>query len=313
MDPTQALEGLLKEYPLLADQNTKIVRQFVAADGRVYNSFLVVSDKPGFEKFIAKSFVHNPDSLRREWLLLSMLWQRQAHAPRLLAEDHEPEYFLLMEYIDGIPASKALKQDYDATEIFRGVGEATGMANSIELETFGNILEPSDITWKDYVQNSLYRKILSIQPYMSEGFFAKIHEAVAETQYVLDKESEGKPMMVHHDIYLENFLFRNNDRQVILIDYGIAYGGRPLFDLAKFFIWDLKHYPEQRDNFLEAYSRYVELPKNFNEIMKFYLLFECFGMVAFFDKIEAVKDRDDALAVLKDLVDSTGAITALIS
>lgn len=312
MNPTQALEALLKEYPLLADQNTKIVKQFVAADGRVYNSFLVESDKPGFERFIAKSFVHNPDSLRREWMLLAMLQQHQAHAPCLLAADHEPERFLLMEYIDGIPASKALNQDYDVTEIFRGVGEATGMANSIELETFGNVLEPSDITWKDYVQDRLDRKIQSVKPHVSEEFFAKIEKAVAETQHVLDEESKSKPMLVHHDIYLENFLVSNNDKQVILIDYGIAYGGRPLFDLAKFFIWDLIHYPKQKDNFLKAYSQYVKLPENFNLVMKFYLLLECFGMVAYFDKIEAEKNRDDALAVLKDLVNGTGAITALI-
>lgn len=313
MNPTRALETLLNEYPQLADQNTKIVKQFVAADGRVYNSFLVESDKPGFEKFIAKSFVHNPDSLRREWMLLTMLQNHQAHAPHLLVEDHEPEHFLLMEYIDGIPASKAVKQGYDVSIVFQGVGEATGMANSIELETFGNILEPTDITWKDYVLSSLDRKIQSVKPHVTEEFFVKVEEAVSETRHILDEETKGAPMLIHHDIYLENFLVRNQDKQVVLIDYGIAYGGRPLFDLAKFYIWDLMHYPEHKDIFLNAYSQYVELPENFNEIMKFYLLFECFGMIAYFEKIEAKKDCDDALAVLKDLVNGTGDITALIS
>ena len=163
------------------------------------------------------------------------------------------------------------------------------------------------------MQSSLDRKILSVKPYVSEEFLAKVKKAVAETRHVIDEESKGKPMMVHHDIYLENLLVKNNGKQVILIDYGIAYGGRPLFDLAKFFIWDLTHYPDQKGNFLKAYGQYVELPDNFNEIMEFYLLFECFGMVAFFDKIEADKNRDDALSVLNDLVTGTGAISALIS
>lgn len=311
MNPTQALEILLKEYPQLANQDIKITKQFVAADGRVYNSFLVESGKPGFEKFIAKSFVHNPDSLRREWMFLGML-QHAAHSPRLLVEDHEPEHFLLMEYIDGVPASKALKQDYDVDAIFRGIGEATGMANSIELETYGNVLEPSSITWKEFVESSLERKMQSTKPHMPEEYFTKVEQAVAETRHILDEESKGKPMLVHHDIYLENFLVRNKDKQIVLIDYGIAYGGRPLFDLAKFFIWDLVHYPEQKDTFLEAYGQHVTLPDNFNEIMKFYLLLECFGMIAYFDKIEAEKDRDDALAVLKDVVGGTGAISALL-
>lgn len=313
MNPTQALTTLLKEYPELANYNTQIAKQFVAVDGRVYNSFLVKSDKPGFETFIAKSFVHNPDSLRREWLFLGMLQQHHAHAPRLLVDDHQPEHFLLMEYIDGIPASKAVKQGHDIDALFRGVGEATGMANSIELETYGNVLEPSGITWKEFVDSSLERKMQAAKPFLSEDYFAKVEQAVAETRHIMDEESRGKPMLVHHDIYLENFLVRNSDKQVILIDYGIAYGGRPLFDLAKFFIWDLVHYPDQKDNFLTSYSKYVTLPENFNEVMKFYLLFECFGMIAYFDKIEAQKDRDDALAVLKDLVDGTGAIMSLLS
>lgn len=313
MNPKLALKVLLEEYPSLTDQNTKIVKQLVAADGRVYNSFLVESDKPGFEKFIAKSFVHNPASLRREWMLLAMLQDHQAHAPRLLVEDHEPERFLLMEYIDGFPASKAVKQGYDVAAIFQGVGEATGMANNIELETFGNILEPSGITWKEYVLSSLDRKIQSVKSYMSADFFSNVERAVSETRHVLDEETKGKPILIHHDIYLENFLVRSQDKQFVLIDYGIAYGGRPLFDLAKFFIWDLIHYPEQRDNFLKAYSRYVELPGNFNEIMKFYLLFECFGMIAYFDKIKPSKGRDETLIVLEDLVNGTGIITALIN
>lgn len=312
MNSTQALEVLLKEYPLLTDHNTKIIKQFIAADGRVYNSFLAGSDKPGFEKFIAKSFVHNPDSLRCEWMFLAMLQQHQAHAPRLLVEDHEPEHFLLMEYIDGLVASMAVKQGYDVDAIFRGVGEATGMANSIELETYGNILEPSDATWKEFVESSLERKMQAVKPHVSKERFAKIERAVSESRHILDEESKGKPILTHHDIYLENFLVRNGDKQVVLIDYGISYGGRPLFDLAKFFILDLMHYPGQKDNFLKAYGQYVELPNNFNEIMKFYLLFECFGMIAYFDKIEAEKDRNDALAVLKDLVDGSGAISALL-
>ncbi|HET8670776.1 MAG TPA: aminoglycoside phosphotransferase family protein, partial [Candidatus Saccharimonadales bacterium] len=305
-------EALLKEYPQLANQKAKIIKQFVAADGRTYNTFLVESDKPGFERFIAKSFVHNPDSLRREWMFLGLLQQHRAHAPRLLTPDHEPEHFLLMEHIDGIPASKALKQDYSLDAIFRGVGEATGMANSIELETYGNVLEPSNVTWKEFVQSSLDRKLLSVKPYVSDEFFAKVERTIAETRHILDEESKGKPMLVHHDIYLENFLVRNDDKRIVLIDYGIAYGGRPLFDLAKFFIWDLVHYPEQKDTFLKAYGHYVELPQNFNEIMKFYLLLECFGMIAYFDKIGAEKDRDDSLAVLKNLIEDTGAITELI-
>ena len=312
MNHAHALELLLEEHPFLSNKNTKIIKQFVAADGRVSNSFLVESDKEGFRKFIAKSFVRHPESLKREWIFLDLLAKKEAHAPRLLVADHEPKHFLLMEYINGIPASKAIQQGHDVPGIFRGMGEATGMTNSIELQTFGNILEPSDMSWKDYVLERLKDKQQLVETLVDEKFFSEVVSTAEATKHVLDGESQGKPMLIHHDIYLENFLVSKTTKEVVLIDYGIAYGGRPLFDLAKFYIWDLIRYPGQRDNFLEAYSQYVTLPPNFNEIMKFYLIYECFGMIAYFNMIGATKDTDETIDVLKDIVHGKGAIAKLI-
>lgn len=218
-----------------------------------------------------------------------------------------------MEYIDGIPASKAVKlASYDAKHIFKGIGEATGKANSVELETFGNILEPSSKSWKEQVLEKLDDKLQTTKQHVNEGFFSELVGAVATTKHILDTETKGKPMLVHHDIYLENFLVKKTDRQVVLIDYGIAYGGRPLFDLAKFYIWDLVHYPNQKENFLDAYNIYVPLPPNFNKVMKFYLIYECLGMIGYFDRINATKERDYAVKVLKDLVRKKGTITKLL-
>jgi fructosamine-3-kinase len=312
MDKDAALNLLIKEYPFLNNKNMRIVKQFVTADGRVSNSFLVESGLEGFEKFIAKSFVRHPESLRREWIFLDLLTKKKADAPRLLVDGHEPECFLLMEYVDGIPASEAVQQTHDIDGIFTGIGEATGMANSIELETFGNILRPSDMSWKEHVLEKLKDKQRLVGTLVDEKSFNEITEAVEATKHVLDSESQGKPMLVHHDIYLENFLVKKADGQVVLIDYGIAYGGRPLFDLAKFYIWDLLRYPEQKSTFLKAYSRYVTIPPNFNEIMEFYLIYECFGMIAYFNMIDAIKDRDETIEILKDLVRGEGTISELI-
>lgn len=312
MDKNEALKLLIKEYPFLTNKHTRLVKQFAAADGRISNCFLAESNKEGFGRFIAKSFVHNPDSLMQEWVFLGLLEQKEAHAPRLLVKEHKPEHFLLMEYIDGIPASQALVQGHDPADIFRKIGEATGMTHGIELDTFGSILEPSDISWKENVLERLGEKLQVVQPLVDKRLFKAVSDTVEATKHILDDESRGKPVLIHHDIYLENFLVKKADNQIVLIDYGIAYGGRPLFDLAKFYIWDLTRYPEQKDNFLRAYSNYVTLPPNFNEVMKFYLLYECFGMIAYFHKIGATKDRDDAIGVLEDIVYGEGVISELI-
>lgn len=312
MDQTDALKLLISEYPLFKDEEVRIVKQFNATDGRVYNCFLIETSKPGYKRFVAKSFVRNPDSLKREWSLLKLLRQKNAYAPRLVIDDHEPERFLLMEYIDGIAASKAVEVAADKDVLFSQLGEATGLANSVELETFGNILEPSDISWKQYVLSSLEDKQRVVKGLIKQELYNEVVAIINRTSHVLDSESEGKAMLVHHDIYLENFLVSSTGDKVTLIDYGIAYGGRPLFDLAKFYIWDLTRYPAQRDSFLTAYGKYVQIPANFNEVMKFYLFFEVFGMIAYFQKISATKERDEALIVLENLVHSKGTITVLL-
>lgn len=313
MNKEQALGLVVQEYPILGNRNTRIEKQFISTDGRISNTFLVETDNPEFKKFVAKSFVHHPESLRKEWVVLKLLRKKNGHAPQLLVPDHEPQNFLLMEYVEGIPASEALKQGHNRNDIFRKVGQATGIANSVELEKFGDILHPSDLSWKDYQMERLNNALPLVESLVDQELFGKIQEAIEKTKYILDGESKGKPALVHHDIYLENFILNQKTGEMVLIDYGIAFGGRPLFDLAKFYIWDLSKYPEQRENFLQGYSQFVNLPSNFNEVMKFYIVRECFGMIDFFHGTKDFKTRDDAINTLRDLVGNEGAISKLLT
>ncbi len=218
-----------------------------------------------------------------------------------------------MEYIEGIPVSEALKQGYDANELFLKVGQTTGIVNSVGLEKFGDILNPSNLSWKEYQMERLNNALPLVESFAGQELFGKIKDAIEKTKHILDEESKGKPVLVHHDIYLENFILNQKTGEVVLIDYGIAFGGRPLFDLAKFYIWDLSKYPEQKENFLKGYSQHVDLPSNFNEVMRFYIIRECFGMIDFFHGIKDFKTRDDAINTLNDLVNNKGAISKLLS
>jgi len=137
-------------------------------------------------------------------------------------------------------------------------------------------------------------------------------QVINDKKHILDAESEGRPMLVHHDIYLENFLRNSRTGELILIDYGLVFGGRPLFDLAKFYIWDLSKYPHQKETFLAAYSKYVSLPANFNDVMTLYIIREACGMVNFFNKIKDYKTRDEAIDVLNNLVHDKGVISVLL-
>lgn len=311
MNKTIALEVLLQEYPFLQKQSTRIKKQFVFSDGRTSNTFLVESNKSGFEKYIAKSFVHHSNSLIKEWTLLQLLHKKHAKAPRLLVPDHKPVSFLLMEYIDGVSARDALAAGKDEREIFHKLGETTGQINSIELENFGDIFNPDTDSWKDSQLEKLENAWPLVRSLLEKDISDGVRNLIEEKKYILDEESKGPPQLVHHDIYLDNFLLTQKN-ELILIDYGIAFGGRPLFDLAKFFIWDLSLYPDQKEVFLDMYKKYVPLPSNFSDVMTFYVIRECFGMIDFFHKINDKKARDLALSVLRDFAFKQGALYRLL-
>src|SRR5207248_1355205 len=110
MNIHDATSLLLSEYPELKDSDLEILKQFRSESGRIFNTFLVKTTKPGLQRFIAKAFVHHPESLEKEWTVLRLLEKRDFRAPKLMIPDHKPIDFLLLEYIDGVTASQAIKQ-----------------------------------------------------------------------------------------------------------------------------------------------------------------------------------------------------------
>lgn len=312
MTSQEAKEQILNEYPYLIEENVQIVKQFTSSDGRVSNAFLVTTKKKGFEKFVAKSFVHNPESLEREYIVLKMLEENNFQAPRLLLYKHQPKHFLLLEYIEGVPASDLVKNADEIERIIKEIGISVGKLNSIKVEHFGNLLNPTQISWKEFQLEKLFAKKDLVLSILAGELYKKVEKVINDKMYILDEESKKEAVLIHHDIYLDNFIVKS-DGSLILIDYGITFGGRPLFDLAKFFIWDLSKYSDQKSNFLSAYSKYISLPDNFTDVMSFYIIRECFGMIDFFTKINDIKMRNIAIETLEDLVSGEGVISKLLS
>ncbi len=312
MTPLEAKKQILSEYPFLVNENVKIIIQFSSSDGRVSNAFLVTSEKKGFEKFVAKSFVHKPESLEREYIVLKMLEENNVQAPRLLLHNHHPKHFLLLEYIEGVPASDLVTNVNETERIIKEIGISVGKLNSIQVDHFGNLLEPTQISWKEYQLEKLFAKKDLVYSILQEDLYKKVEKVINDRMYILDEESKKEAVLVHHDIYLDNFIVKS-DGNLILIDYGITFGGRPLYDLAKFFIWDLSKHSDQKSNFLSAYSKYISLPDNFTDVMTFYVIRECFGMIDFFTKVNDLLMREIAISTLHDLVLEEGTITELIS
>ncbi len=309
----EAKKLLHEEYPIFQNEKISITKQFKTAKGRVFNTFLVESTKQGFERFIAKGIVHEKYGLELEWKILATLQEKEADAPKILLSDHKPQHFLLLEFIEGLNAAEAIDRQENIEKVFYEVGTATGKLHSILSENYGDLLNPQNISWKKYLENKVTERLEGVKHLIPEELFENTQQFFHSIRPIIEVEALEKPRLIHRDIYLENFILKKETDHAILIDYGMVIGGRPFYDLGKFYILELYKRPSQRDVFLEAYGNYVPLPKDFNERMKLYILKEALGMVNFFHSIKDEEAKRHAITILEELTKNKGVIPDLLN
>jgi len=303
---------LQDEYSALRPESLAVLKRFVLSDGRVSNAFLINSDNLGRQKFIAKGYVRHPESLVTEWYFLKHLQKAGANAPRLSYPEHQPQDLLLMEYVSGPNAPEALNEGQDPNVLFRKIGETSGKIHTIDIPFIGTPRSHKDETWRDHQMERLNSRLVQMKELLGEADSAALDEMIADTEYILNEESEKEMKIVHRDLYLDNFIVDSGTGEVILIDYGIAMGGRPLYDLAKFYIWTLSKYPEQIGNFFEGYREYVDLPENLSDILRFYIIRELFGMIDFFGKVGYEQGKKESSETLRQFVRGQGVLNELL-
>ncbi len=313
LNSEQAKALLIQEYPILKNSNLQIVKQFVSEKGRGYNTFLIESNLEGFLKFVAKGIVFDTQSLELEWKTLTILSQRHANAPLLLIPDHVPQNFLLLEYIDGINLSELVKDKTQINKAFELAGIATGKLHSIQLERFGSLLSSQCANWDNYLTTKTNERLLGVKELVSEQLYKKCGSLFDALKDIVYSESLGEPILIHRDIYFDNFILKQNSNDAILIDYGMTMSGRPFYDFGKFYILELYKYPEYKNVFINAYANYSIIPSNFNELLKVYILTEALGMIGFYSRIGEIKGLEHAILVLDELTSNKGIIFELIS
>lgn len=304
---------ILLEYPFLEKSSLSIKKQYRSANGRVYNTFLVESSKEGFEKFVAKAVFAKQNGLELEWTVLKFLQREKGGVPKLLIPEHKPERVMLLEYIGGQNASDTVVDDTSSSKVFELVGSAVGKLHSTKISNFGDLLNPRKTYWSEYIKKQIRERLSGTKALIPDFLYIKAEELVNSLDKTIELESKGKPVLVHRDIYFDNFIIGEDFNQAFLIDYGMAIGGRPFYDLGKFYILELYKRPNQKNNFLEAYSKHVSLPSDFNKIMKLYILNEALGMINFFYKINDNNAKKHAVQVLKELTEDKGVIAQLLS
>lgn len=308
----KVLDLLLEEYPIFSGSDLVVEKQYKASNNRVYNTFLISSSKIGFEKFVAKGVYYEVNKLELEWIALNLLQKKKSDSPKLLFPKHKPDDFLLLEFIEGKTATEVVIDPENRNKLFEEIGSALGKLHTTKVGNFGSLIDKSKITWKEYVDAKLFERLHGVAALISKELYKDSENLFISLKNVLESESK-MPVLIHRDIYLDNFIVRKNSGHAILIDYGMALGGRPFYDLAKFYIWELSRYPEQKDIFLNAYQKYVFLSDNFKDMMRIYTLNELLGMIGFANNQKNKERMNNSIKVLDELVKNVGIISQLLN
>ena len=307
------IDKLIEEYPFLINQSLKIERQFVSESSRVYNTYLVKSNYSGFKEFVAKGSVLEKYSLKGEWQIIKLLKTKNFPCAQLLVPDHEPVNLLLLKYISGKKASERLLEKKNASETFFSIGELTGKLHTLEVSWFGNLEKNKNINWVLYSKENLRNRLAGSRKIIQYSLYKQTKDLLEDLVPIIESEKSEPPVLIHRDIYSDNFIIEEQTNKLYLIDYGMAIGGRPFYDLGKFYIFDLYHFPAYQKNFLSGYSRYINLPIDFNKKLKLYILIELLGCVNFFSSSKQKKALNSVIKILKELTSNKGRITKLIN
>jgi aminoglycoside phosphotransferase (APT) family kinase protein len=316
LTPQGALSALIAEYPFLENWGVGIVKQFEAGQGRISNAFLVScqSSIAPVDCFVAKAASpHTVDSkgLVGEWRALRLAATASARCPDLLAPDHGPERFLLLEFLPGTDAEHAIDHGAAAETVFGRIGETLRQVHAVEAPWFGSLRERSAGRWEDSISARIWPKLQALKEILDPDLRDAAEAEVSASLPSLALEPDV-PRLMHRDVYLSNFLVSETLDSASILDFGMAQGGRPFYDLAKLYILDLYRYPNAKNEFLSAYFGGLKAPASFKPLLKLYLYVELLGMIRFFDMVGQQAALDHAIRILRELIQNRGRIVDLL-
>ena len=311
----QVINSLEEEYLDLRGVNLSVERHFQSPDGRIYNTFLMNSTKPGFERFVAKGDKLGNAAVknRYEQKALQLLADQGVPAPRLLYPDHTPERYLLMEHVEGKTASNALQEERDPSQVFSLVGKALGSLHTVKGDGFGHMGEAGKVGWYEQISSKMQsQKLPDIRPLLPEGFYLQVEEYL-ERYYPLLKEDEKEgAVFIHKDAYFDNYIL-TAEGDAVLIDFGLSSFGRPLFDFGKPCIFDFYRFPNALPAFLEAYYAIRPASPNEGNLLRFYLAYEAVGFINFAHEIGEHESKQYVVNFLYELIEGRGVVQELMN
>jgi len=300
--------ALTNEYPTLFSAEIRVEKRLPAGPDRPSNAYLVTSNGSHEipTRFIAKrghSAGGSSNGIAPEWQATKHAAQHGVPTPTVLLSDQAPKEFLLLEFLEGQDAQQAIDKGANPNDIFRAIAETLAKLHRVPTE---------GANWPDSIRTRFQSKMPAMETILGKEMAAHYLAHFTEAATALEEEPD-EPKLIHRDVYLSNFMVTRPEPGAAIIDFGMACGGRPLYDLAKFYILDLYRYPEARDAFLGGYFSASTRPPAFSGLMRLYLYVELSGMIRFFEAIGQTQALQHATTVLGELLSDRGRMVDLLS
>jgi aminoglycoside phosphotransferase (APT) family kinase protein len=303
----EVINTLKSEYPELSSYDLAIRKQFSSTDGRKYRVYLIEAPNSPWKEFIAKSNWNEQHDVADEARILKILSSRNVDAALPIVPYREGSRFILLRYIKGTNAREVLQDTSRVTEVYANIGTTLKEIYSVPVPGFGKFWRDPAIEWVDYVDEKFNERLTSN---IEGGLHNGIQKIYAESRDDIVKDGNEGPVLIHRDTYTDNFIIEDGTGKAVLIDFAMAVGGRPFFDIAKLYLVDLLKEPEGQGPFLEALS--VKRDEGELNMLRAFIVIELMGMVNFFDSIGDEKMTKFAENTLRDVVEDKGKITEVL-
>jgi aminoglycoside phosphotransferase (APT) family kinase protein len=308
LEPREVILAIRREYPALRQYHMRVSKQFSSKDGRKYNVFLIEAPDSPWKRFIAKSYWFEGHDLRDEVRMFELLEKKNVSAPRILIPYVEGNTFLVMSFVEGKEA-RDLVDDIDrVNDVFQSIGVTLRQIYSVSVPGFGKFWEDSTVGWPEYIDEKFDERLTSLIP---EKLIPGIKEIYKAGKVSIAKDAEQGPVLIHRDIYTDNFIVEKETGRAVLIDFAMAIGGRPFYDLAKFYVIDISRHPEGQKPFLDGLGITSRGKKDL-EMLRAYTVIELMGMINFFNSIGDERKRQEVEASLFEIVQKEGKFNEII-
>ena len=309
-DYREVSDTILREYPNIRPKYLIISKQFFSPTGREYNTFLLQTTDG---LLVAKGITKHTNSVSKldtEWAALKIL--NGKNVPKLIFKDHRPEQYLLIEFLEGFGAADLLTENTKIEIVFNLIGDALGKIHGVPVNNFGSLVDIQPVIWSEYIKSKFSERMSGIKNLVDKDLFKKTISIFHNLEGLLERENHQPPVVIHRDAYSENFIIAKDFSKALMIDFAMAMGGRPLFDVAKFFTTELFRRPQYRDDFLNSYQRHIPLGTDFFQELTLYILLECAGFIAFNHATNNFSSRDSCITTLKETVGNFGVMKSLL-